>query len=229
MPPFLSHDAQTSSSLRHHSLSLRSLVPSFCCHGTSDSLSTPTKIKRSAEPLVRTLASVFRRQQQQQPTPSVNPNILPTTYSGINDGPPPGTVIGVVVGSVFGFLVLLWLIYQCFNMGNAEVYEDENVTVSRRARSERRSSRSRSEMTHRRSSPRHETRRETIIVEERRAPPIEREDDIVEVIEEHSPSRTPPRRERRSSDRRESDSYYRPVDPHAFAGGNAPPRKVGHR
>lgn len=225
MPPVWSHDASTSSSSSssHHSFSLRSLVPNLYSHIASHSSTPLPKPRRSLQPLANTIASVFRRQQQQ---PSVNPNVLPTTYSGLNDGPPPGTVVGVVIGSVCGFLLLLWLLYSCFNMGDAGVYEEE--IVRRRSRSPRRSSRSRSEMTQQRGSPRRETRRETIIVEERRAPPVEREDDIVEVIEEHSRSRTPPRRERRGSDRRD-DGYYRPVDPHAYAGGNAPARKVSRR
>lgn len=228
MPPFLSHNPQTSpssSSLLHHLPSLRSLVPSIRYQTTSHFSSIPTKTKRSLQPLVRSVASVFRRQQQQQPV--VNPSVLPTTYTGINDGPPPGTVAGIVLGSVCGFVLLLWLIYSCFYMNSGEVYEEE--VVRRSSRSARRSSRSRSEMTQQRSSPRQQTRRETVIVEERRGPPVDREDDIVEVIEEHSRSRTPPRRERRSSDRRETDGYYRPVDPLAYGGGNAPPRKVSHR
>lgn len=223
MPPFRSHGAQTSSTfLLHHPLSFRSLVSSVGRQTTSHPSSSPIKTRRSLLPLVKSVASVFRRQQ-----PAVNPSVLPTTYSGINSGPAPGTVVGVVIGSVCGFLLLLWLIYSCFYMGSGDTYDEE--IVRRSSRSGRRSSRSRSEMTQQRSSPRQQTRRETVIVEERRAPPVDREDDIIEVIEEHSRSRTPPRRERRSSDRRETDGYYRPVDPLAYGGGDAPPRKVSRR
>lgn len=161
--------------------------------------------------------TILRRQQQ------VNPNVLPTTYAGLNEGPAPGTVAGIVLGSVAGFLLLLWLIYTCFNFdGSFGIYREESVR--RRSRSPRRSSRSRSEVIEvsRQRSPRREVRRETVVVEEttRRTPP-ERDDDIVEVIEEHSP-----RRERRGSDRRDSGGFYRTVDPDSFAGGRAPPRKV---
>ena len=230
MPPFLSHGARqlTASSssslppplLLHRPLSLRSLDSSVDHQITSRPLSSPIISRRSLQPLVKSISSLVRRQQS-----AVNPNVLPTTYAGLNSGPAPGTVVGVVIGAVAGFLILLWLIYTCV-YGPGYFYEEE--TVVRTSRSARRSSRSRSSMTQPRSSPRQQTRRETIIVEERRAPPVDQEDDIVEVIEERSPSRTPPRRDRRSGDRRDTDGYFRPVDPLAYGGGSAPPRKV-HR
>jgi hypothetical protein len=44
---------------------------------------------------------------------------IPTTYNGLNSGPPPGTVVGIVLGSVVGFLLIIWLIYTCtFPGGN---------------------------------------------------------------------------------------------------------------
>ena len=267
MPPFRSHPpaaAQAASSKLLHAQSLRSLVPSIDYHGTiSQYLSTPlTQTRRSLlQPLAESVASIFRRQPQQQNQPTqVNPNILPTTYPGINTDPPPGTVVGILLGSVAGFILLLWLIYTCCYLNVTDIYEEEEIVRRSSGSRGRRSSRSRSEMTHhRRSSSRHhhhhsqpppqQGRRETIIVEERRtqaAPAVvvvDEEDDgggvddIVEVIEEHSPSRTPsppPRRARgagrRSGDyRRESEGYYRTVDPHAFGGGSGPARKVGRR
>lgn len=179
----------------------------------------------------RTLSSLVRRQTVVA---------IPATYSGLDAGPPAGNIVGIVLGSVAGFLLLLWLFYTCSNIGGrGEVVAEE--VVQRRARSPRRSSRARSErsrsemMESRRSRtpppPRRErerereVRRETIVVEERRAPPpvvIEREDDIVEVIEEHSP----PRRVRSSRDR---NSGYRPVEADMYAGGNRPMRKVSRR
>ena len=175
----------------------------------------------------RTLSSLVRRQTIVA---------IPATYSGLDAGPPPGNIVGIVLGSVAGFLLILWLIYTCSNMGGrGEVVAEE--VVRRRERSPRRSPRARSErsrsemMESRRSRspppPRREreVRRETIVVEERRAPPppvVEREDDIVEVIEEHSP----PRRVRSSRDR---NSGYRPVDPDMYAGGNRPVRKFSRR
>ncbi|KAL8700351.1 MAG: hypothetical protein Q9224_001007 [Gallowayella concinna] len=188
----------------------------------------------STQPLTDSLKSLARRQQ-------APPKLIPETYAGLNKGPPPGTVVGIVLGSVAGFLLILWLIYTCVNFNAARgvsTYEEETV-VRRRSRSPRSSrrspsrhapsrSRSRSEVievSRHRSPPRRETRRETVIMEERSRPPpapVEREDDIVEVIEEHSPVR-------RSSGSRRVVSGYRPVDPEAYGGGNRPMRKVSRR
>lgn len=222
MPPFLHHDSTESPSLRHY-LSLRSFVRSITSlrltpRLLSSSSSQFTKPSLLTQPISRSLANVLRRSSQ------VDPNILPTTYSGIDAGPPPGTVVGIVLGSVGGFLLLLWLIYTCFGMDSYQsaVYEEE--IVRRRSHSPRRTaSRSRSEVievSRHRSPQRREVRRETVIVEEtRRAPP---EDDIVEVIEEHSPVRQSGRGERR-------DEFYRHVNPNEFGGGRGPTRKVSRR
>lgn len=155
---------------------------------------------------------------------------IPTTYAGLNDGPAPGSVAGIVIGAVGGFLLVLWLLYTCFNMnggggGGTEVVEEE--IIRRRSRSPRRS-RSHSEtieITKSRSPP---PRRERIVVEETRrvSRPPEPEpedpiDDIVEVIEEHSIS-TPPQ-SRRPSKR---NSGFRTVDPAEFGGGGRSMRKV---
>lgn len=154
---------------------------------------------------------------------------IPTTYAGLNDGPAPGAVAGIVIGAVGGFLLVLWLLYTCFNMngggGGTEVVEEE--IIRRRSRSPRRS-RSHSEtieITKSRSPP---PRRERIVVEETRrvSRPPEPEpedpiDDIVEVIEEHSVS-TPPQ-SRRPSKRH---GGFRTVDPAEFGGGGRPMRKV---
>ena len=189
---------------------------------------TPTRV---THPVSRSLTSLSRRQQ-------TIPPLIPNTYAGLHSGPQPGTVVGIVLGSVGGFLLLLWLIYTCFNFGMSQrtnTYEEETVIRrSRSPRSSRRSpsrhapsrSRSRSEVievSRHRSPPRRETRRETVILEERSRPPppVEREDDIVEVIEEHSPPR------RSQGSRRQSG--YRTVDPEAFGGGSRPLRKVSAR
>lgn len=220
--------------LRSHLPSTSSLTPRSLLLHTSH----PTRESYTSIPLTRNLKSLFRRQQ-------TIPKLIPETYAGLNKGPPPGTVVGIVLGSVAGFLLLLWLIYTCMNFNASRgvtTYEEETV-VRRRSRSPRSSrrspprspsrhapsrSRSRSEVievSRHRSPPRRETRRETVILEERTRrpspPPVEREDDIVEVIEEHSP----PRRSSRS--RRVSG--YRTVDPEAFAGGDRPLRKVSRR
>jgi hypothetical protein len=42
---------------------------------------------------------------------------IPTTYMGLNSGPSPGVIVGIILGSVAGFLLLWWLIYAIFNIG----------------------------------------------------------------------------------------------------------------
>lgn len=235
MPPFYERSAQSPSSPAHTS-HLRSLMPSTF-HiaprspiSTVSSLSTPTN--EPIQYLARSLSSIFRRQ--------VDPSVIPTTYSGLNAGPTPGTVVGIVFGSVAGFLIVLGVIYIFVNgVGrNRDTSSiEEEVVIRRRSRSPRRSSPRRSsprrppsshsrseviEVSRHRSPPRRETRRETVIMEETRRP-APRDDDIVEVIEDHSP----PRRVKRESSRRESG--YRTVDPEAFGGGSRPMRKVSRR
>ena len=81
---------------------------------------------------------------------------IPTTYTGLNSGPPPGTVVGIVLGSVAGFLLLLWVLYTCsgdvnpFFWGTRTVVEEE--VIRRRSTSSKRRSRN---------------RHETVILEER--------------------------------------------------------------
>ncbi|KAL8695277.1 MAG: hypothetical protein Q9218_000176 [Villophora microphyllina] len=237
MAPLPQSWEETTSPLSHP-FDLRSLLPSTSPidpRRTLTRTSHPHVRGPSVRSLDRTIKSLIRRQQ-------TIPKLIPETYAGLNKGPPPGTVVGIVLGSVAGFLLLLWLIYTCVNFANTRgvnTYEEETV-VRRRSRSPRSSrrspprspsrhapsrSRSRSEVievSRHRSPQRRETRRETVIMEERvrpPPPPVEREDDIVEVIEEHSP---PPRRS--SGSRRVSG--YRTVDPTAYGGGDRPLRKL---
>ncbi|RDL35838.1 Uncharacterized protein BP5553_06450 [Venustampulla echinocandica] len=158
-------------------------------------------------------------------------SIIPTTYGSINSGPGSGTIAGIVLGSVFGFLLLLWLFYQCANVGVASsaesAYTTETVAVRERRKShhggshrsrrasetvEIRSNRSpirivREPSTH---------RTETIIVDDhRRVPSRSRVSDEVVVIEEHSP----PRRKKSSKrSRDERESGFRTVDSGAYGG-----------
>jgi hypothetical protein len=218
----------------------RSISSHFASHNN-----TPSIITRA----LKTITHLTTRQPQQISSASIllskrQTQILaiPTIYQGLDAGPQPGTVVGIVLGSVAGFLLLLWLIYTCANLGGGfggfsgfggwgreTVVEEEVIRRRSRSRSHSRS-RSRASRTetaevvsvHR--SPSRRTR-ETIVVEERRtsrpAPPPE--DDIVEVIEEHSPVRRPSRRESKRT------SGFRTVDPAEFGGGDRPMRKVGSR
>ncbi|KAL9109774.1 MAG: hypothetical protein Q9227_005643 [Pyrenula ochraceoflavens] len=167
---------------------------------------------------------------------------IPTTYDNLNSGPAPGTVAGIVLGSVGGFLLILYLVYTIFTLGaggrfrRSETVVEEEV-IRRRSRSPRRSV-TRSEVleVHRSRSPppRRESRRqstrerETVEVREtisrnrsqsRVSPSAGGSDDIVEVFEEHSPVRqnTKPRR---------PSGGFRTVDPTEFGGGSGPRRTV---
>ena len=150
--------------------------------------------------------------------------IIPTFYSDMDDSPAPGTVVGAVLGSVFGFLLILWFIYTCLNRGGGAAIEEDDYVVERRgSRSSRRShshSHSRSSPPVPRSPPRTETHiEERIIVEESRGATRSPDDDFVEVIEEEVPRRSRGSRSRPASG-------YRAINPERFAGGDDPVQEV---
>ncbi|KAK4498198.1 hypothetical protein PRZ48_010855 [Zasmidium cellare] len=149
---------------------------------------------------------------------------IPTQYAGLNAGPAPGAVVGIVLGSIVGFLLIIWLLWIASSGSGfirSTALTEEDVVVRRRSRSRGTRRSHRTEMTSR--SPRRERVvrqerivrdsvppprepsriRETILVNESRPPPERRVegDDIVEVIEEHSSVGVPPprRKTRRSS------------------------------
>ncbi|KAL2042314.1 hypothetical protein N7G274_004803 [Stereocaulon virgatum] len=253
MAPLLQSSSRIISGIRHPH-TLRSLLPllhDFAPRSLSaNSPLQPTRTVPAFDNIPRSLASFFRRQgvvtvTATAPPQSTTTPLIPTTYSGLNAGPPPGTVVGIVFGSVAGFLLLLWLIYTCFGMGGAigssEVVEREEIVEERRhsrtRSSARRSSPRRPPSSHsasevieiegrrERTPPRRESlrrERETVIIEETRRSSRPPEDDYVEVIEEHSPVR-------REGSRRKVSGGYRVVDPEAFAGGDRPMRKVSSR
>jgi hypothetical protein len=137
--------------------------------------------------------------------------------------------VGIVLGSVGGFLLILWLIYTCLNFGNfgSNSSYTESVVVRNRRKSHgsQRSRRvSETVEVRRERSPirivREPDRVERVIVEEERRE-VRRErsrgSDEVVVIEEHSPPRrSKSKRERRDEERRESG--FRTVDPLAYGG-----------
>lgn len=142
--------------------------------------------------------SIAKRQQM-----VVQQGIIPTYYN--LDGPEPATVAGIVLGSVAGFLLIIWLLYTLFNGGNfagagrTTAMAGEEEIVVRRRRNSQGQTRSRvsrrTEVREVSRSPRRSGGRSQIIVEERRGPPRPRSiiveerhrvpnDDVVEVIEE---------------------------------------------
>ncbi|KAH8696981.1 hypothetical protein GQ44DRAFT_733481 [Phaeosphaeriaceae sp. PMI808] len=133
----------------------------------------------------------------------VQPGIIPTYYN--LSGPTPGTVVGIVLGSVAAFLLIVWLLYTITNgggMGGAgrttAMAGQEEIVVRRRRNSHGggRSRVSRREVREVSKSPRRSSGRSQVIVDERRGPRPRSiivedrhhrvpNDDIVEVIEEH--------------------------------------------
>lgn len=144
---------------------------------------------------------------------------IQSCYQGLNSGPSPGAVVGIVLGSIVGFLLILWLLWVLSNGTSfIRTTDEEIVTTRRRSRSprSRRSHRSTYNAEVRQSSPRRERVvrqerivrnvprereasrvRETIIVEDSRSERRVDGDNVVEVIEEHSSlggGQPPPRR-----------------------------------
>jgi hypothetical protein len=154
-------------------------------------------------------APIAKRQQM-----VIQQGIIPTYYN--LSGPEPGTVVGIVLGSVAGFLLIVWLLStltQGNKAGATTAMAGEEEIVVRRPRRNSHGNRSRrnshAQMREASRSPRQSSGRSHIIVEERRAPPPPRtrsiiveerrrvpNDDVVEVIEEHDEYR-----ERRGSRR----------------------------
>ena len=250
MPPLHPSSLSSSiipSSLLRHPLELRSLVPSL--HNLAPRLSpspdTPLLPTRTT-PIARTLASLLRRQVTV--TATAQP-IIPATYAGLGTGLDPGNIVGIVFGSVAGFLLVLWLIYTCFGLnspqGQSSVVEEvirrRSRSPSRRARSSPRRPSPRSRhvassvasesvvvmeetRTRERTPPRRSPSRraETIIVEETiRRPSNPPQDEFVEVIEEHD--------ERPRSRSRRKSSGFKHVDPEAFGGGDGRFKRMSSR
>ncbi|TGO82419.1 hypothetical protein BPOR_0835g00030 [Botrytis porri] len=100
-------------------------------------------VQLSSSKLTKIWARLISRQ-----TTSSNPSIIPTTYGQENNSPSPGTIVGIVLGSVGGFLLLLWLLYTCCTLGRRQsaqstVTEDISFreNVRRRSHNSHRSSR----------------------------------------------------------------------------------------
>lgn len=96
----------------------------FDGEGVKDALSN------LAKRIPTSLPSLLDREASPAPTPTTSSSLLsrilhprattsiiPTGYGSIDSGPAPGTVVGIVLGSVGGFLLVLWLFYTCINFG----------------------------------------------------------------------------------------------------------------
>ncbi|TKA77783.1 hypothetical protein B0A55_04691 [Friedmanniomyces simplex] len=148
------------------------------------SLATDTRTLESrqlrdlAHQATQALASAARTLAKRRPIPIPTPHIAPRQNSGQlvaipyfyqYGGPAPGAVAGIVLGSVAGFLLLIWLFWSLSNGGGfirTSQYEEEDVVVRRRSRSprSRRSSRQTTTEMRSRSPP---PRRERVVRQER--------------------------------------------------------------
>lgn len=153
---------------------------------------------------------------------------IPATYGSLNSGPTPGVVVGIVLGTVGGVCLLLYLTFMALNPGGlargGSSITDEEVVV----RSRRTPSRSRSEVIEvveerdRRDDYRRRPRRDRdrVIVEESTTgtETTHESRDFVEVVEEESSglsTMSPPRRAKSYR------SGVRRVDPHEYGGGSS--------
>ncbi|GAB7365059.1 hypothetical protein MBLNU230_g5840t1 [Neophaeotheca triangularis] len=170
---------------------------------------------------------------------------IPTSYKGLNAGPAPGAVVGITLGAIAGFLLLVlffWFLSNSRNFIRSRDYDVESVATAppppRRTRSRRKtemsqhSPRTRDRIIRQeritRDFPRSASRgapapaaggRESVLVDERIPERRVDGDDTIEVIEEHSSVAPPRRKSRRGTG---GGGGYRSVDPDAYAGGAYP-------
>ncbi|KAK4032448.1 hypothetical protein C8A01DRAFT_50759 [Parachaetomium inaequale] len=64
--------------------------------------------------------------RQQPPTETAT---IPSYYGSLTSGPDPGAVAGITLGSVAAFILLLWLVYTCINLGNPNSGSNDTSTV----------------------------------------------------------------------------------------------------
>ena len=76
--------------------------------------SSPT-IRDASTPLPETLVAVAPRAA----ATTAGFVAIPTTYGSLYSSPSPGTIVGIVLGSVGGFLFLLFFLYACLGCGGA--------------------------------------------------------------------------------------------------------------
>ncbi|KAF7517667.1 hypothetical protein PCG10_001042 [Penicillium crustosum] len=166
---------------------------------------------------------------------------IPSTYGRLHSSPAAGTVVGIVLGSVAGFVLLMYVLFLAVNPGgiarggvaaptsssismSMSMDDEEIVEVrSRRGSSAGRRRRDVIEVAEERESFRDSYRRrpssrhDRVVVEESLATSTTGDEDIIEVEEEESSvpsdvSPRPPRRSRRGG--------VRHVDPMAYGGGS---------
>ncbi|KAI0529868.1 hypothetical protein GGR58DRAFT_281492 [Xylaria digitata] len=156
----------------------------------------PRSLLPQYSPRLRNPIPIFDGPGTHKPRALVGADTVPQGYGNAPFGPDSGTVAGIVLGSVAGFLLLLAFIYWCINIGQGpRMLEEGSVgggtasVVSWRTRP-----RGPPRRHHRRS--RHSPRHEKIEIRRERTVPVhvEREDQIiVEEFRQRSRSRSRPR------------------------------------
>ncbi len=102
-----------------------------CAHRINNArnIAHPSKPADSTEIPPDAMAPAATPIQPRSPAPADNTPTIPAYYGSLHSGPDPGTVAGIVLGSVAGFILLLWLIYTCINMGNPSLATNDTSTV----------------------------------------------------------------------------------------------------
>ncbi|OTA63719.1 hypothetical protein K449DRAFT_32214 [Hypoxylon sp. EC38] len=174
-----------------------------------DLLSHPASRAPAPLPSPTTTATTFARKLHDFASRTLLPRLatdvstVPEGYGRTPSGPDPGTVVGIVLGSIAGFILLLWIIYWCVNLrGPTADLEEGSVgngsssVVSYRSRPRAHRSHRHSHRSHSDYSPRRRTK-ETIEITRRTgdlrrsvSPPRAPDHDQIVVMEEHDRSRS---------------------------------------
>lgn len=158
-----------------HPLARTASAPSLTAiAGRFHPASIPDLASRTAKTALDAPSRVSLHARQQTDT-------IPGEYPGLNAGPDPGTVVGITLGSVGGFLLLLWLVYTCLQIGG----RGDTVSSYGTASVVTRKSRRRHSKHHHRSP----ARRETVEIRTSRVPPAPQPTERV-VLEERTERRT---------------------------------------
>ncbi|KAB8074996.1 hypothetical protein BDV29DRAFT_114986 [Aspergillus leporis] len=151
--------------------------------------------------LPNTITNINKRMTPLPLGPSYTTISIPASYGRLTTSPAPGTIAGIILGSVFGFIFLLYLLYLGLSSGRrfgseTQTEVSESSTVMGRRRRVRRE------------EERPGQNHSNIVVEESVSSPSRSEGDVIEVIEEHSSVDRParPKRHGRGGWRRERDS-----------------------
>jgi hypothetical protein len=124
---------------------------------------------------------------------------IPATYSGLNSSP--GVVVGIVLGTVGGFIIVVWLLYMIFSSGGDNTTSSGSTIISEVVR--------------------RQVRRRPEVVEVRVARSTSRSRHQRSLSSEEDDSEVSPQHRTRRPSR-----TYRTVDPREYGGGDRPARHV---